>query len=180
MRFSRTVCCAMSLLCCSSFATHADTPVTLSAELEPLRPYLGKTWRGVLSQPGQPEMLDISHWERALNGNAVKIRHSVNKGQYGGETMVFFDKKLKQLRYFYFTTAGFYTHGTMKFDEKNSILAAEEQVENNDNGITRVRSTSKLSADTLQVSSEYLQNGTWVSGHRATYTVAPDAHVEFN
>ncbi|MDZ7867770.1 MAG: hypothetical protein U5L02_00965 [Rheinheimera sp.] len=154
-------------------------PESLSAELEPLRPYIGKTWRGLLSEPGKPEKIDISHWERALNGTAVKIRHSVNQGEYGGETIVFFDKKLNQLRYYYFTTAGFYTHGTMQIDVKTGLLAAEEQVENNANGITAVRSTSTLGAGQLKISSEYLQHGKWVTGHSATYTEAPDAKVQF-
>lgn len=152
---------------------------TLSAELEPLRPYIGKTWRGLLSQPGQPEMIDVSRWERALNGTAIKIIHSVNQGEYGGETVLFYDKKQQTLAYYYFTTAGFYTHGTMSIDPKNQLLTAEETVENNANGITKVRSTSRLSETTLTTSSEYLQQGKWVAGHSAVYQQAPDAQVLF-
>lgn len=152
---------------------------SLSAELEPLRPYIGKTWRGLLSQPGQPEMVDISRWERALNGTAIKISHSVNQGEYGGETILFYDKKQQSLAYYYFTTAGFYTHGTMSIDPKTLVLTAEETVENNANGITKVRSTSRLSATTLTTSSEYLQQGKWVAGHSAVYQQAPDAQVVF-
>jgi hypothetical protein len=152
---------------------------TLSAELEPLRPYIGKTWRGVLSQPGQPEMIDISRWERALNGTAIKISHSVNQGEYGGETMLFYDKKQQSLAYYYFTTAGFYTHGTMSIDAKTQVLTAEETVENNAKGITKVRSSSRLSETTLTTTSEYLQQGKWVAGHSAVYQQAPDAQVVF-
>ncbi|MFN6263617.1 MAG: hypothetical protein ACK4XG_12495 [Chromatiaceae bacterium] len=170
-----SACCLLLGLLGSAQAA----PESLSAELEPLRPYVGKTWRGVLSEPGKPEQIDISHWERALNGTAVKISHSVNQGEYGGETTVFFDKKLNQLRYYYFTTAGFYTHGTMQFDAKTGILAAQEQVENNTNGITAVRSSSSVVAGQLKVSAEYLQHGKWVAGHSAIYTEAPDAKVEF-
>ncbi len=152
---------------------------TLSAELEPLRPYIGKTWRGLLSQPGQPEMIDISRWERALNGTAIKISHSVNQGEYGGETMLFYDKKQQSLVYYYFTTAGFYTHGTMSIDKKTQTLTAEETVENNAKGITKVRSSSKLSENTLTTTAEYLQQGKWVAGHSAVYKTAPDAQVVF-
>lgn len=157
----------------------AAQQLSLSAELEPLRPYIGKTWRGQLSQPGQPEMVDISRWERALNGTAIKISHSVNQGEYGGETILFYDKKQQSLAYYYFTTAGFYTHGTMSIDPKTQVLTAEETVENNANGITKVRSTSRLSATTLTTSSEYLQQGKWVAGHSAVYQQAPDAQVVF-
>lgn len=157
----------------------AAEQATLSAELEPLRPYIGKTWRGLLSQPGQPEMIDISRWERALNGTAIKIIHSVNQGEYGGETMLFYDKKQQTLVYYYFTTAGFYTHGTMSIDSNTKLLTAEETVENNAKGITKVRSSSKLSENTLSTTSEYLQQGKWVAGHSAVYQAAPDAQVLF-
>ena len=33
-------------------------------------------------------MIDILSFERALNGNAVKVIHSVNNGEFGGETMI--------------------------------------------------------------------------------------------
>jgi len=67
----------------------------------------------------------------------------------------------------------------MQFDAKTGVLAAEEQVENNANGITAVRSSSTLGAGQLKVSSEYLQHGKWVVGHSAIYKEAPDAKVEF-
>lgn len=176
MQMKKT-CLSVVLLLAAPISA-AQVP-TLSAELEPLRPYIGKTWRGVLSQPGQPETIDISRWERALNGTAIKITHSVNQGEYGGETMLFYDKNKQSLVYYYFATAGFYTHGTMSIDQKNQVLTAEETVENNANGITKVRSSSQLSATTLRTSSEYLQQGKWVAGHSAVYTEAPQATVIF-
>lgn len=151
----------------------------LAPELEALRPFIGKTWRGVLSEPGKPEQVDISRWERALNGTAIKMVHSVNNGVYGGETVLFFDKTQQVLSYYYFTTAGFYTHGTMTFNPATGELVAEERVENNAQGISKVRSTSVLKADRLQVSSQYLKNGSWVAGHQAIYTEAPTAQVIF-
>ncbi len=157
----------------------AAEPLSLSPELEPLRPYIGKTWRGLLSQPGQPEKIDISRWERALNGTAIKVIHSVNHGEYGGESLLFYDKKQQALVYYYFTTAGFYTHGTMTINQNTQVLTAEETVENNANGITKVRSSSKLSENTLTTTSEYLQQGKWVVGHSAVYQAAPDAQVVF-
>lgn len=151
----------------------------LAAELEVFRPFIGKTWRGVLSAPGQPEQIDISRWERALNGMAVKMTHSVNNGAYGGETTVFFDKGTNTLSYYYFTTAGFYTHGTMQFDTKTGVLVAEEDVANNSQGISKVRSRSVLKAEQLQISTQYLQHGKWVDGHQALYKEAPTAKVIF-
>jgi hypothetical protein len=52
---------------------------TLAKELEPLRPFIGKTWKGQFknSTPEKPRA-DVAKWERALNGQAVRILHSVN------------------------------------------------------------------------------------------------------
>jgi len=59
---------------------HATETGTLSAELEPLRPFLATTWRGNLSEGQGKQSIDVSQWRRALNGTAIKIVHSVNNG----------------------------------------------------------------------------------------------------
>lgn len=169
----------IGVLLYSSCSAYAAETRSLAQALEPFRPYLGKTWQGQLSEPGKPLQMDVSQWQRTLNGQAIKITHSVNHGVYGGESIVFFDKQSQSLKYYYFTTAGFYTHGTMTFDEASGTLVAEEIVENNAQGITKVRSVNLLKADLLQVKSEYLQHGKWVPGHQATYRPAADTDVIF-
>ncbi|WP_306522501.1 hypothetical protein [Rheinheimera sp.] len=156
------------------------TADTLAPELEVFRPFLNKVWRGELKaqQPGKTS-IDHSLWQRALNGTAIKVIHSVNDGEYGGESIIFWDKSKKSLAYYYFTTAGFYTHGTMQYDAAKQSLIAEEKVENNKNGITMVRSVSTLKANQLTTSSEYLQHGKWVKGHAATYVESKDGQVRF-
>lgn len=156
------------------------TPETLAPQLEVLRPYLNKVWRGELQaqQPGKTS-IDISLWQRALNGQAIKVLHSINDGEYGGESIIFWDKSKKSLAYYYFTTGGFYTHGVMKYDEVSQALVAEEQVENNANGITKVRSTTALKGGHLITNAEYLQQGQWVKGHSATYSESKDGQVRF-
>ena len=86
----------------------------LSEYLKPLQTYIGKTFKGEFadSTPENPTY-DIQYWERALNGNAIKITHSVNNGEYGGESMIMWDAKLGSLVSWYFTTAGFYTKATV-------------------------------------------------------------------
>ena len=65
-----------------------DSPA-LDPHLESLRPWLDKTWKGEFkdSKPDSPKV-DIVRWERALNGKAVRILHSLNDGAYGGEALV--------------------------------------------------------------------------------------------
>ena len=147
--------------------------------LEPFRPFLGKTFRGELAEstPEKPVM-DISKWERALNGRAIRNLHSLNNGEYGGETIIYYDKDKKSLIYYYFTTAGFYTHGTMKFE--GDTVISHEFVEGNENGITEVKSTATIMEDgKLHNKSMYFKNGEWIDGHEATYVEAPDAEVIF-
>ncbi len=66
----------------------------LDAHLAPLRPMVGKTWRGVFpkSTPEKP-VVDISRFEAALNGQAVRNLHSINDGEYGGESLMIWDKE---------------------------------------------------------------------------------------
>ena len=157
-----------------------ETPnMELSKHLKPLQQYIGKTFKGEFadSTPENPTY-DVQHWERALNGNAIKITHSVNNGEYGGESMIMWDEKLKSLISWYFTTAGFYTQATLIIEDDK--LISHEKVTGNKNGITDVKSTMQLlSNGHLHTKSEYLQNGEWVDGHDIYYKEAPDANAHF-
>ena len=153
--------------------------LTLQKELEPLRQYIGSTWKGTMqgADPEKPSY-DIQHWDRILNGTAIKITHSINNGEYGGETIIFWDKEQETLAYYYFTTAGFYTSGTMIIE--NGDYIAVEKVKGNDQGITEVKSTSQKMPDgSMKISSEYLKEGEWIAGHEIIYFDAPDEKVLF-
>ncbi len=170
------------IACLISAATWANGQTiidSLATPLLPLKPFLGKTWKGEFANStAEKPLFDVFRWERALNGQAVRSLHSVNNGIYGGETIYFWDRKQNAIVYFYFTTAGFYTRGSLTVSGEQ--LISEEEVTGNANGITRVRSISILTPEgKLQVASEYLQNGQWTPGHAVTYTESPDAEVLF-
>lgn len=163
----------------SVLAPVADAEPWLQPELEVFRPLIGKTFRGELagSSPETPRV-DVSRWERALNGRAVRNLHSVNDGEYGGESILFWDAEQKTIRYHYFTTAGFRTEGRMTASEGG--YTALESVSGEESGITQVRSRATLGPDgVLQTESHYLKNGEWVPGHRARYRESPAAEVIF-
>jgi len=105
---------ALLIVGCVFAQSRETTKMELSEHLKPLQSYIGKTFKGEFSDstPENPTY-DIQYWERALNGNAIKITHSVNNGEYGGESMIMWDAKLESLVSWYFTTAGFYTQATM-------------------------------------------------------------------
>ena len=162
------------------FAQSGETiKMELSEHLKPLQSYIGKTFKGEFadSTPENPTY-DIQYWERALNGNAIKITHSVNNGEYGGESMIMWDAKLGSLVSWYFTTAGFYTQASVIIEDGK--LVSHEKVTGNENGITEVKSIMQLlSNGQLHTKSEYLQNGKWVDGHEIYYKEVPEAQVIF-
>jgi hypothetical protein len=160
-------------------STRAGETNTLDDRLEQFRPFLGKTWRGEFkdSKPGHP-MVDVARWERALNGKAIRILHSVNNGEYGGESIVSWDAEQQEVRYSYFTTAGFQTTGTATFAGGKIVMV--EKVRGNANGVTEVRSTCELRADgTMLSKSDYLKDGKVVGGREVLYREDPKAEVKF-
>jgi hypothetical protein len=168
----------LALVVWVSMAFAAEPKESLASTLEPLRALLGKTWKGHFkrSTPEKP-MIDIARWERTLNGQAVRILHSVNNGSYGGESIIMANPKTDRVEFHYFTTAGFLTRGTVSF-EGGKILTREE-VMGSKEGITEVKATTQLLDGKLHVKSEYLKNGEWVPGHEITYEEAPEAQVLF-
>lgn len=151
----------------------------LDENLKIFQPYLGKTWKGEFknSTPEKP-IIDVAQWERALNGNAVRVLHSINNGEYGGESIIFWDKEKKSIVYYYFTTAGFFTTGTMTVE--NGKYLSHEYVRGNQNGITEVKGSGEITAEGKMISkSQYLQNGKWVEGHQAIYLEDAAAQVVF-
>ena len=161
-----------------TFKAMAAEP-TLNSHLEVLRPLLGKTWRGVFngSKPDKPTV-DVARWERALNGQAVRMVHSINQGAYGGETLFMWNEKSKAVEYFYFTTAGFMTTGTMTF--QNGKIETHEEVNGEAGGVTEVRATSEILPEgAFHVKAEYRKGGEWTLGHEVTYKEDPKAEVVF-
>ncbi len=154
----------------------------LDENLKAFEPFVGKTWRAEQLDPKSgKKMVDVSRWERTLNGQAVRILHSVNDGQYAGETIVMYDPESKGLRFWYFTSAGFFTEGTGSFDGQKfvSLEKVTASGEGPAKGITEVRATAEVldGGKTLKSKSEYLKDGEWVPGHAFTYVEAPDAKV---
>jgi hypothetical protein len=113
-----------------------------------------------------------------LGGAAIRVAHSLNDGEYAGETILMWDGEAERVIYFYFTTAGFYTTGTMALDD--GIYTAHEMVSGDASGVTEVRSSAVMLPDgRMHTLSEYLQNGEWVPGREAYYVEDPDAEVRF-
>src|SRR5580765_2555655 len=131
---NRTVLLWTASLAMSFSVLGAESEPTLNPHLEVLRPLVGKTWKGTFndSKPEKPT-IDVARWERALNGQAVRLLHSINQGVYGGETLFVWNDKSQSVEYFYFTTAGFMTTGVMEV--KNGKIETREQVKGEASGV---------------------------------------------
>ncbi|WP_462159670.1 hypothetical protein [Pseudoalteromonas sp. GB56] len=149
---------------CFSYATSSLDP-----KLAVFEPYLG-TWEASFSMAkGQPPMTDISMWERALNGKAIRTKHSINNGVYGGESFIFWDKEKEQMVFYYFTTADFFTQGTLEITEDGSFIAYED-VTGSSEGITQVKSTSSFKDGQFTVTTQYLKKGEWTKPEQRVYS----------
>jgi hypothetical protein len=158
-------------------AAAAEEP-SLAKPLEALRPFL-KTWKGHFknSTPEKPRY-DVQTWERALNGQAIRILHSVNEGAYGGETIITFNSKANQLEFHYFTTAGFTTRGTAAIEGRK--LITHEVVTGSAGGVSEVKATIELAPDgKMRLKSQHLKDGNWTDAREMTYEEAPGAKVVF-
>lgn len=151
----------------------------MNAHLAPLAPLLGRTWRGVVSPPGAARpAVDVQRYELALNGQAVRNLHSVDDGAYGGETLIVWDADTQSLVSYYFTTAGFYTTGTLRMED--GAIVFREVVKGAAGGVTEVEAVSRLLPDgRLHVKSRHLKNGRWEDGRETYYVEDPKAVVRF-
>jgi hypothetical protein len=149
----------------------------LIPQLEPFRPYLNTTWKGEFVGTVKPTY-DIQQWERILNGTHIRIMHSLNEGEYGGETIIFWDKINETLAYYYFTTSGFFTQGTLKVEVGKFI--SREKVQGEANGISEVKNITEILDDGRMHSKAYFyQNGKWLNGHEIIYHKDNNAKLIF-
>jgi len=89
--------------------------------------------------------------------------------------MFVWDETKKLIVYYYFTTAGFMTTGTLEVKEGKFIT--HEEVKGNAGGVAEVRGTSYLQDGKLYVKTEYLKNGEWVQVRETTYEESPTSKV---
>ena len=171
---ARTLLTAAVLACATGAAA-----VEMNPRLAPLAPLLGKTWRGTVSPPGAAKpSADVSRFELALNGQAVRNRHSIDDGAYGGETFIVWEEEKQSLVYYYFTTAGFYTTGTLRAED--GAIVSHETVKGSAGGISEVKAVSRLLPDgRLHVKTRHLKNGQWEDGRETHYVEDPRAVVRF-
>jgi general stress protein 26 len=152
----------------------------LSEHLTGLKPFIGNTYKGnFINSTKENPMTDVLSFERALNGNAVKVTHSVNNGEYGGETMVMWNSEKEGLQSWYFTSAGSLTIQNVQI-KKDTFISIED-VAANKNGITKVKTIIEvLHGNQIQKRTKYLMNNLWKDGSEIIYNKVNDLKPVFN
>lgn len=176
---SKILLLALAMLATVAAGAAETNTMTLDPQLEPLRPLLNKTWRGPFanSKPDRP-VVDVMRWERALNGRAVRVLHSINEGSYGGETLYMWNSEKNAVTYHYFTTAGFMTSGTIAF--KDGKFITHEIVSGGTGNVREVKAVSGFNAEgAFVVRTEHLKDGKWEPGRETTYREDATAKVVF-
>ena len=152
----------------------------LSEHLNGLKPFIGNTYKGnFINSTKENPMIDIISFERALNGNAIKVIHSVNNGEFGGETMVMWNPEKGGIQSWYFTSAGSLTIQNVQI-KKNTFISIEN-VERNQNGITKVKTIIEvLHGDQIKKRTKYLMNNMWKDGSETLYNKVNGLKPVFN
>ena len=152
----------------------------LSDHLTGLKPFIGNTYKGnFINSTIENPMIDVLSFERALNGNAVKVIHSVNNGEFGGETMVMWNPEEGGLQSWYFTSAGSLTIQNVQI--KKDTFISIENVERNKNGITKVKTIIEvLHRNQIKKRTKYLMNNLWKDGSETIYNKVNDHKPAFN
>jgi len=161
----------LMVLCLVSI-TPSYAQVTAQEKLMIFAPFIG-TWKAEFADGKH----DVSQYEWILGGKAIRIMHSINDGDYGGEALVQWNIKKQAITYQYVTTATFYTEGTITPTENG--FDAREVVHGNMGGIAETRAGYTMKDGELHVWSQFLKDGEWTEKSPATYTKAPEAKVRF-
>ncbi len=101
-----------------------------SAVYEPMAmfaPFSGKAFRGEWTDEKGERLVDTAKYEIILNGRALQSTHRLERKDYGGRTIFFYDEGAKNYVFHYFTTAGFHTSGVSQFVDGG--LVTDEKVE---------------------------------------------------
>jgi len=133
-----------------------------------LADFPGRTFRGEPDAGSTEAFADVQQWSWTEDGTGLLIKHAIEDGSYGGETIVRKNPETGSLDYIYYTNAGFSTQGSFSLGDDGSWEAVEEVTGQGD--VTKVRSIGRIqpNGDMLS-SSDYFSNGEWTPGHSFTY-----------
>ncbi len=141
----------------------------LSDHLKPFQSYIGKSFSGNFTNSRVSNFVygDCS-FKRVLNGAAVYMVESINKGDYIIESMIMWDPEKEFLRSWHFTSAGKIIQKKVEIENEKIIFI--EDVSKNRNGITKIKTSFRfLNNGSLHSKIKYFMNNLWVDGNDIFY-----------
>lgn len=163
-------------LLCAVFLSTTVQATSAQEKLSVLAPFIG-TWTSVSGSVDSSENFqDVAKWEWAFGGNVVRIIHSVNKGDYAGESLIHWDDVQGKIIYRYVNTASFYTDGTITPQADGSI-EVHEYVRGSKDGPTESLSGYRVDQGRIVAWSKFKTNGKWAEPSQVTYDRTPGAEI---
>ena len=185
MRMISVIAVSLCLVGCTSWGALTEDDLVPEATMERVRSQtvataaqkekfgvladlVGRTFRGEPTDSSAGSVADIQLWLWSDDGETLIIKHRLEDGSYGGDSIVTKNSETGKLSYIYNTNAGFSTQGDFTLDGKGHWEAVEDVSGQSD--VTKVRSRGYIREDGAMISnSEYLKNGEWVPGNSFIY-----------
>ena len=151
----------------------------LSKHLFGFDKFLGKKFQGEFYNfTKENPLIDIIYFERILNGEAIRISHSVNHGEYGGEYIIAWNSDKGKIESYYFSTGG--EIRVSSIDIFNNEISIKEDFSKNKNGIQKVKKIFRLDAEgSLENNIKYMINNMWIKSHEMIYSRNDSAKIIF-
>ena len=141
--------------------------------------FIDKKFKGEFyNSTKEKPLIDVIYFERILNGEAIRISHSVNRGEYGGQYIITWNSDIERIESYYFSTGGEIKVSNVRIIKKEIII--EEDFSKNENGIQKVKKIFRLNNDgLLENHIHYLMNNLWVKSHEMNYDQNDSAKIIF-
>ena len=151
----------------------------LSKNLLGFEKFLGKRFQGEFyNSTKENPLMDIIYFERILNGEAIRITHSVNHGEYGGEYIIAWNSDKGKIESYYFSTGGEIRVSSINIT--NNEISIKEDFSKNKNGIQKVKKIFRLGAEgSLENNIKYMINNMWIKSHEMIYFRNDSAKIIF-
>ena len=151
----------------------------LSKHLLDFEIFIGKKFQGEFyNSTKENPLMDIIYFERILNGEAIRISHSVNNGEYGGEYIITWNSDKGKIESYYFSTGG--EIKVSNIDIIDNEISIKEDFSQNENGIQKVKKIFRLGAEGyLENNIKYMINNIWIKSHEMIYTRKDSAKIIF-
>ena len=141
--------------------------------------FIDKKFKGEFyNSTKEKPLIDVIYFERILNGEAIRISHSVNRGEYGGQYIITWNSDRGKIESYYFITGGEIRVSSV--DITNNEISIKEDFSKNKNGIQKVKKIFRLDAEgSLENNIKYMINNMWIKSHEMIYSRNDSAKIIF-